>query len=117
VPHCFIYVWRHGVQRHGVDGRPGESRFRRGVMARPMHVQERLRGWRHRGHLFEAYPYEDSRVPLAWGRVRQSGRRGGVLSPHASTTSGMVMQWPGWCRDGEDGRTGLMAMEVTLPLA
>jgi hypothetical protein len=86
-------------------------------MARPMHVQERLRGWRHRGHLFEAYPYEDSRVPLAWGRVRQSGRRGGVLSPHASTTSGMVMQWPGWCRDGEDGRTGLMAMEVTLPLA
>jgi hypothetical protein len=27
----------------------------------------------------------------------------------------MVMQWSGWCRGGEDGRTGLMATEVTAP--
>jgi hypothetical protein len=25
----------------------------------------------------------------------------------------MVMQWPGWRRDGGDGRTGPMATEVT----
>jgi hypothetical protein len=25
VPHYFAYVWRHGVPRHGVDGRPSES--------------------------------------------------------------------------------------------
>jgi hypothetical protein len=25
VPHYFVYVQRHGVQRRGVDGRPGES--------------------------------------------------------------------------------------------
>jgi hypothetical protein len=32
-----------------------------------------------------------------------------------STASGMVMQWPGWrCGEG-GGRTGLMAMEVTVP--
>jgi hypothetical protein len=45
VPHCFIYMWRHGVQCHGVDGRPGESFFWRDVMACPVSVQERLRGW------------------------------------------------------------------------
>jgi hypothetical protein len=32
-----------------------------------------------------------------------------------STTSGMVMQWPGWRCDGGDDRTGLMATEVTPP--
>jgi hypothetical protein len=54
-------------------------------------------------------------VPLTWGRTGHSGRRGGVLSPHASTALGMVMQWPGWRRDGGDGRTGPMATEVTAP--
>jgi hypothetical protein len=29
VPHCSNYVWWYGVQCRGVDGRPGESRFRR----------------------------------------------------------------------------------------
>jgi hypothetical protein len=92
VPHCYSYVWRHGVQCHGVDGRPGESCFWRGIVARPVRVQEWLRGWRRRGRLFEGCPFEDSRVPLTWSRTRHSGRRGGVMSPHASTTSGMVMQ-------------------------
>jgi hypothetical protein len=27
----------------------------------------------------------------------------------------MVMRWPGWRRDGGDGRTGPMATEVTAP--
>jgi hypothetical protein len=30
-PHYFVYVWRHGVQRRGVDDRPGEPCFWRGV--------------------------------------------------------------------------------------
>jgi hypothetical protein len=64
VQHYFIYVWRHGVQRHGVDSCPGESRFWRGVMARPVRVQERLRRWQRRGRLFDGRLREDSRVPL-----------------------------------------------------
>jgi hypothetical protein len=46
VPHCSGYVWRYGAQCSGVDGRPGESGFRRSVVACPVPVQERLRGWR-----------------------------------------------------------------------
>jgi hypothetical protein len=75
-------------------------------MTRPVRVQERLRGWRRRGRLFEGCPCEDSRVLLTWGRTRHSGRRVGALSPHTSTASGMVMQWPGWRHDGGDGHTG-----------
>jgi hypothetical protein len=113
MPHCSSYVWRHGVHCHGVDGRPGESHFRRGVMACPMRVQEQLRGWRRRGCPFEGRPRGDSRLPLTCGRTRHSGWHGGVLSPHAYTTSGMVVWWPGWRHDGRDGRTGPMVMEVT----
>jgi hypothetical protein len=69
VPHYFAYVQRHGVQRHGVDGHPGESCFRRGVMARPVRVQERLRGRRCGGLPFGDRPCEDSRVPLTRGRT------------------------------------------------
>jgi hypothetical protein len=43
------------------------------------------------------------------------GWRGGVLSLHPSTASGMVMQWPGWRHDGGDGRTGPMATKVIAP--
>jgi hypothetical protein len=32
-----------------------------------------------------------------------------------STTSGMVVQWPGWRRSDGDGCTGPMATEVTAP--
>jgi hypothetical protein len=64
VPHYFAYVQRHGVQRRGVDGRPGESCLWRGVMARPVRAQERLRGWRCSGLLFGDRPCEDSRVLL-----------------------------------------------------
>jgi hypothetical protein len=42
----FSYVWRRGEQRHGADDRPDESCTSRGVAARPVLVQEQLRGWR-----------------------------------------------------------------------
>jgi hypothetical protein len=113
--HCFIYVWRHGVQCRGIDGRPGESCFWRGVMACPVSIQERLRAWRCRGRPFGGRPRADSRVLLTGGRTGHSSRCGDVLSPHASTASGMVLQCPGWRRDGGDGRTGPMATEVTVP--
>jgi hypothetical protein len=35
VPHCSSYVWWYGALYNGVDGHPGESGFRRGVVARP----------------------------------------------------------------------------------
>jgi hypothetical protein len=70
------------------------------VMASHVLVQERLRGWRYRGRLFGSCPRGDSRVPLTGGRTGHSSGRGDVLSPHASTALGMVMQCPGWRRDG-----------------
>jgi hypothetical protein len=115
VPHYFIYMWRHGVQCHGVDGRPGESCIWRGVMAYPVSVQERLRGWRCRGRLFGRRPYIGSRVRLTGGHEAHNSQRGGVLSPRPPTVLGMVMQCPGWCWDGGDGRTEPMATEVTGP--
>jgi hypothetical protein len=115
VPHYFAYVWRHGVQCHGVDGHPGESCLWRGVMACLVRTQERLRGWQCSGFLFGDHPCEDSRVLLTRGHTRHSDRCGGVLSPHASTASGMAMQWPGWCLDDGDGRTGPMVTEATIP--
>jgi hypothetical protein len=85
--------------------RRGESCFWRDVMACPVSVQERLRGWWCRGRPFGGRPHADSRVPLTGGRTRHSSERGGVLSPHAPTTSVMAMQCPGWSRraDGDDG--------------
>jgi hypothetical protein len=79
--YCFIYMWRHGVQFHGVDGRPGESCIWRGDMACPVSVQERLRGWWRRGRPFGLHPYIGSRVRLTGGRRVHSSRRGGILSP------------------------------------
>jgi hypothetical protein len=54
-----------------------------------------------------------SRVRLTGGRWAHSNRRGNVLTPHPPTVLEMVMQCPGWCWDGRDGRTGPMAMEVS----
>jgi hypothetical protein len=115
VPHCFIYVWRHDVQRRGVDSRPGESCFRRDVMACPVSVQERLRGWWSRGRSFGGRLHVDSRVPLTGGRTGHSSGRGDVLSPHTSTVSEMAAECPGWRRNGGDGRTRPTATEVTGP--
>jgi hypothetical protein len=115
VPHCSSYVWWRVVQCRGVDGRPGESCFRRDVMACPVSVQERLRGWRRRGRPFGGRLRAGSRVPLTGGRTGHSSERGDVLSPRTSTASGMALQCPGWRRDGGDGRTGLVVTEGTRP--
>jgi hypothetical protein len=115
VPHCFIYVWWRGIQCRGVDGCPGESRFRRDVMARPVSVQERLREWRRGSPLFGRRPRADSRGQLTRGRTEHNNGRDDVLSLHASTASGMALQCPGWRRGGGDGRTGLMVTEGTRP--
>jgi hypothetical protein len=63
----FSYVLRHGEQCHGVDGRPGESFSSRGVVARPVLVQERLRGWRRSGWFSGRHPWADSRAPPTGG--------------------------------------------------
>jgi hypothetical protein len=36
VSHCSSHVWRYGAQYNGVDGRPGEFGFRRGIVACPV---------------------------------------------------------------------------------
>jgi hypothetical protein len=63
----FSYVRRRGEQCHGADGRPGESCSSRGVVARPVLVQERLRGWRRSGWSSGRRPWADSRVPSTGG--------------------------------------------------
>jgi hypothetical protein len=109
----FSYVWRRGEQCHGVDDRPGESCSSRGVVARPVVVQERLRGWWCRGRLSGCRPRAGSRVPSTGVRTRHSGRHGDVLSPCAPTVSGMSSQCPAWRCSGGDGRTRLTASEKT----
>jgi hypothetical protein len=84
-------------------------------VACPVSVQERLGGWRYRGRSFGGRPRADSGVPLTGGCRAHNNWRGCVLSSHTPTTSGMVVQCPGWCRYGGDGRTGPTVMEVTGP--
>jgi hypothetical protein len=113
VPHYFPYVWKHGEQCHGADGRPGESFPSRGIMVRPVLVQERLRGWRCSGWLSgrRSGPFRGCRRRGA--RTRHSGGHGYVLSPRTPTASG--------CRHSArrgaagDGRTGLTATRMTDP--
>jgi hypothetical protein len=105
VPHCSSYVWRYGAQCRGVDGRPVESRFWRDVMACPVFVQERLRGWWCRGRSFGVCPRADSRVPLMRGRTGHNSGCGDVLSPRVPTAPAMALQWLGWPHraDGDGG--------------
>jgi hypothetical protein len=84
----FPYVWRRGEQCHGADGRPGESCSSRGVMTRPVLVQERFRGWRRSGWSF-GRRRGLIRGCRQWGaRTWHSGSRGDVLSPCTPTASG-----------------------------
>jgi hypothetical protein len=76
-------------------------------------AQDRLRGRLSGDFPFGRRPHADSRVRLTGGRGAHSNRRGGVLSSRTPTTSGMVLQCPGWCLGSGDGRTGLMVMEET----
>jgi hypothetical protein len=77
----FSYVWRHGEQCHGVDGRPGESCSSRGVAARLVPEQERLRGWWCGGWPFDRRPLTGLRGLSMGARTRYSGRYGDVLPP------------------------------------
>jgi hypothetical protein len=63
----FSYVWRRGEQRHRAGGRSGESCSSRGVVARPVLVQEQLRGWQRSGWLSGFRPWAGSRVPSTGG--------------------------------------------------
>jgi hypothetical protein len=107
VPHCSSYVWRYGAKYNGG--------FRRGVVACPVPVQERLRGWRCRGHSFGGRPHANSRVPLTGGRRAHSSWCGCVLSPRTPTASRMAVQCPRWRRGGGDGLTALKVTEGTRP--
>jgi hypothetical protein len=113
VPHSFSYVWRYGVQHHGVYGLPSKSYFWQSVMVCPASVQERLRGWRCKSFFPGRRACVISRVELTEGRRSHNGGRGGVLSSRTPTTSGMVLQCPGWQNGSGDGRTGLMVTEET----
>jgi hypothetical protein len=109
----FSYVWRCGEQRHGAYARPGESCSSRGVMARPVLVQEQLRGWQCSGWLSGCRPWAGSRVPSTGGPYVaqwQSWRR--PIPVHSNsigdvvTVPGVALQWRGWPHrvdsDGED---------------
>jgi hypothetical protein len=109
------YVRRRGEQCHGVDDRPGESCSSRGIVARPVLVQERLRGWWCRGWLSDRHPRAGSRASSTEVRTRYSGRHGDVPSPCVPTASGLSLQCPAWRCSGGDGRTRLTATEKTAP--
>jgi hypothetical protein len=109
----FSYVRRRGEQCHGADGRPGESCSSRGVMARPVLVQERLRGWRRSGWSSGRRPWADSRVPSTGGPYAPQWRSRRRLVPvHSNsigdvvTVPGGALQWQGWSHrvdsDGKD---------------
>jgi hypothetical protein len=109
----FSYAWRHGEQCHGADVRPGESCSSRGVVARPVLVQERLRGWQCSGWSSGRRPWADSRVPSTGGPYAAQWRSWRRLIPvHSNsigdviTVPGVALQWRGWPHrvdsDGED---------------
>jgi hypothetical protein len=115
VPHYFPTCGGMACSATELDDHPGESCSCWAVVASPVPVQERLRGWWRRGCLSGRRPRASSRVPSTGGRTRHSSRRGDVLSSCAFTVSGMALQCPEWRCSGGDGRTGLIATEKTVP--
>jgi hypothetical protein len=111
----FSDVWRRGEQRHGADSRPGESCSSRGVVARPVLVQEQLRNPRRSGWLSGRRRGPVRECRLREVRTRHSGGHGGVPSPYTPTASGTSSQCPVWRCSGGDGRTGLTATGKTAP--
>jgi hypothetical protein len=109
----FSYVWRRGEQCHGADGRPGESCSSHGVVARPVLVQEQLRGWWRSGWLSGRRSWAGSRVPSTGGLYAAQWRSWRRPVPvHSNSVGdvvivpGVALQWRGWPHradsDGED---------------
>jgi hypothetical protein len=86
MPHYSNYVWRYGIQRRGVDGRPGESLFLSGVMACPVLAQDGFEGG-YGNFPFGHCPYADSRVRLTEGLKVHNCGRGNVLSSRDGCTA------------------------------
>jgi hypothetical protein len=84
----FPYVGRHGEQCHGADDRPGESSPSRGVVVRPVLIQERLRGWRRSGWLSGCRSGPIRGCRRRGAHTRHSGSHGDVLSLRTPTASG-----------------------------
>jgi hypothetical protein len=87
VPHYSSYVWKHGEQCHGADGRPGESSPSRGVVVRLVLVQARFRGWQRSGWLSGRCSGPIRGCRRRGVRTRHSGSHGDVLSPRTPTAS------------------------------
>jgi hypothetical protein len=118
----FSYVWRCGEQCHGADGRPGESCSSRGIVERPMLVQEQLRGWWRSGWSSGRRLGAGSRVPStgdpnvaqwrAWRRP-VSVRSNSV--GHVVAVPDVALQWRGWPhRDDSDGEDRSHRPDVTV---
>jgi hypothetical protein len=75
-------------------------------MVCPIPAQERPRGWSCGYSPFGRRPRANSRVRLTDGRMAHSSRHGDVLSSRVFTSSGRVLQCPGWQHSGRDGCTG-----------
>jgi hypothetical protein len=103
VSHSSSYVWRYGVQHHGVDGRPGlPLAGRRDESCACLRAASRVVCG---SLLFGCRPYIGSRVMMTEGWKSHSGGCGAVPLSHDPTMSGMVAQRPGWPhRGGGDGR-------------
>jgi hypothetical protein len=110
----FPYVWRYGEQCCRADDRPGESRSCRGVVARPVLAQERLRGRWCSGWLTDAVvgrfegAVDEGPYAAQWPLWR-------CLVPARPNSAGTLPQCPTWCDSGGDGRTGPTATGMTDP--
>jgi hypothetical protein len=116
----FSYMWRRGEQCHGADGRPGESCSSRGVVARPVLIQERFRVWRRSGWSSGRRHGPIRGCRQRGARTRHSGSRGDVLSPalqqhrNVVTVLGVARQWRGWPhRVDSDGKDRSRRPDVT----
>jgi hypothetical protein len=116
----FSYVWRRGEQCHGADGCPGESCSSRGVVARPVLVQERFRGrWRSVSRPAAAAGQFEGAVN--GGPVRGTVAVVATSCPRALqqhrdvvTVSGVARQWRGWPhRVDSDGKDRSLRPDVT----
>jgi hypothetical protein len=85
------YIWWHGAQCRGVDGRPDKSCSRRASWRVLYPPKSGFEGGYVGASRFGRRPYVDSRAQLTEGQRMHSGRCGGVLSSRAPTAPRMVL--------------------------